>query len=219
MSAPPPDPNLTQAHEALGAYFCAYSKVDHEVGEIVKVVLGLRANEAGDAIVAALGDFKKKASLVLAASLTAKQADGKDASDEWKASVKRQINRAFECNDKRVPLAHSLLEPQADGSVRQARQILDRGTLKQSGKIWIREELLSQIQTMEALAAELHQLTDELSKFKYTVPLEAGWLASRIGTIPAAVWTTDLEALIRREMAAHAAEAAEGTGRAGLRAD
>jgi hypothetical protein len=115
---------------------------------------------------------------VLAASRTAKQADGKDASEEWKASVKRQIDRAFKCNDARVPFAHSLLEPQADGSVRLARQKLDRGALKEIAKTWIRGELLSEIQKMESLAAELQQLTAELGQFRYTVPLETGWLST-----------------------------------------
>jgi hypothetical protein len=176
MRARPPDPELIQAHEALGAYFAAYSKVDHEVGEMVKVVCGLRANDAGDAIVAVLGDLLKKASLVLAASRTAKKADGKDASEAWKASVEKQIKRAIDCNEMRVPFAHSLLKPQADGSVRLARQKLDRGSLKETAKVWTREELLSEIQKMDVLGAELRELTDELSHFKYTVDVETRWL-------------------------------------------
>jgi hypothetical protein len=119
----------------------------------------------------------KKANLVLAASRTAKHAGGNDASKEWKSSVEKQIKRAMECNEKtRVPFAHSLLEPQADGSVRLARQTLDRGgILKETAKTWTRDELLSEIEKTEALSAELRELTAELSHYKYTLRLDTGW--------------------------------------------
>jgi hypothetical protein len=182
MSVPLPDPNLIQAHEALGAYFAAYSKVDHEVGKMVKVVLGLHGNQAGDAIVAALGDISRKANLVLAASQTAKQTDGKDASAEWKDSVEKQIKRAFECNNKRVPFAHSLLEPQPDGSVRLAQLKLDRGSLKEIAKNWTRDELLSEVDKMAVLGAELRELTAELSHFHYTIKLETGFYSTEFFT-------------------------------------
>jgi hypothetical protein len=184
MRARPLDPKLSQAHEALGAYFSAYSKVEHEIGEMVKVVCGLGGNEAGDAIVAALGDLLKKANFVLAASRTAKRADGNDASKEWKSSVEKQMKRAFECNDTRVPFAHSLLEPQADGSVRLARQKLDRGSLKETAKTWTRDELLSEIEKMEALSAELRGLTAELSRYNYTLRPDTGWFFTDWSTPP-----------------------------------
>jgi hypothetical protein len=72
-------------YQAIGAYVCEFSRVEQELGESVNVVYGLQNNEASDAIVAALGDFPRKAKLVWAASKGAKNADGSDASEEWKA--------------------------------------------------------------------------------------------------------------------------------------
>jgi hypothetical protein len=42
------------AHRAIGVFFCAFSRVEHELGESVKAVYGLEKNDASDAIVAAL---------------------------------------------------------------------------------------------------------------------------------------------------------------------
>src|SRR5262249_54016317 len=46
MAAPNP---LAQAHQSIGEYFVAFSSVELELGEAIKVVFGLRDNEAGDA--------------------------------------------------------------------------------------------------------------------------------------------------------------------------
>ena len=43
---------LAAAHQAIGAYYCQFSRVEHELGESVKVVYGLENNEASDAVVA-----------------------------------------------------------------------------------------------------------------------------------------------------------------------
>jgi hypothetical protein len=51
---------LADAHRAIGAFFCAFSRVEHELGESVKAVYGLQNNDAGDAIVAALGKSESR---------------------------------------------------------------------------------------------------------------------------------------------------------------
>lgn len=76
--------SFADAHRAIGAYFCAFSRVEQELGESVKVVFDLQGNEAADAIVTAIWDYTRKANLVRAASTGAKNADGSDASAEWK---------------------------------------------------------------------------------------------------------------------------------------
>jgi hypothetical protein len=58
---------VTEAHQAIGAYLCAFSALDQELGETVKVIFRLQAHQAADTIVAALEDFSRKARLVRAA--------------------------------------------------------------------------------------------------------------------------------------------------------
>jgi hypothetical protein len=38
-----------KAYQAIGEYFCAFSAVDYELGEAIKVAFGLQNNEASDA--------------------------------------------------------------------------------------------------------------------------------------------------------------------------
>jgi hypothetical protein len=170
---------LAAAHQAIGAYYCQFSRVEHELGESVKVVYGLENNEASDAVVAALGDVARKASLVWAASKGAKDTEGKEASEEWKAKVEAIIRRIFDCNQHdRVPLAHSLLQPDADGSVDLVRLKIDHGKVKgKEGVKWSREAFVTKIQQLKELADELKSLNDELRTFKYTIP-NLGWMPS-----------------------------------------
>jgi hypothetical protein len=77
------DPHA-KAHQALGAYFCAFSALEHELGECIKVILHLQDHESADAVVAALGDVTKKIDLVWPAVLAAKNQDGSEPAEEWK---------------------------------------------------------------------------------------------------------------------------------------
>jgi hypothetical protein len=161
---------LAAAHQAIGAYFCAFSRVEHELGESVKVVFGLQGNEAADAIVVAIWDYAKKANLVRAASTGAKNADGSDASADWKDKVETTIKRVLKCNtDDRTALAHALLQPNTDGSVNVVRH--GKGT----GEKWSREAFGAKIEQLDKLIEELRALNDELRDFKYTIP-GLGWM-------------------------------------------
>lgn len=167
------------AHRAIGAFFCAFSRVEHELGEGVKAVYSLQKNDASDAIVAALGDVAKKASLVWAASKGAKDANGSEASAEWKAKVEATIKAVFDCNTKdRVPLAHSLLQPNADGSVDLVRLKIDRGELRgKDGVKWAQVDFEEKIQRLNKLADELESLNRELRTFNYAFQ-DLGWTPS-----------------------------------------
>jgi hypothetical protein len=168
------------AHQAIGAYFCEFSRVEHELGESVKVAYGLQNNEASDAIVAALWDFARKANLVWAASKGAKNADGSDASEEWKDKVETIIKRVLGYNwNDRVPLAHSLLEPNDDGSVTLVRHKVEEGKVKgrEGGITWSRHDFNDKIQRLNSLAAELKLLNAELQTFTYTIR-NLGWASS-----------------------------------------
>jgi len=78
---------LAKAHQAIGAYFCAFSELERELGEALKVVLRLQGNPTADAIVAAVRDFVRKAKIVREAVQGAKNADGTEPSTEWKATT------------------------------------------------------------------------------------------------------------------------------------
>jgi hypothetical protein len=81
------DEPLAKAHQAIGAYFCAFSELERELGEALKIVLQLRGNPAADAIVALVGDFRRKASIVREAIQHARNANWTEPTDEWKAKA------------------------------------------------------------------------------------------------------------------------------------
>src|SRR5260370_42150208 len=109
---------IEKAHQAIGAYFCTFSALDRELGETVKVIFHLQQQEAADTIIAALGDFVRKARLIGAAVQTAKQADGSETTEAWKTTAASTIRQILGCNEPdRVMLAHSFLEPNEDASV------------------------------------------------------------------------------------------------------
>jgi hypothetical protein len=60
----PEDSPHAKAHQAIGAYFSAFSALEHELGEAIKVVLRLQNHESGDAVVATLREVFKKIQLV-----------------------------------------------------------------------------------------------------------------------------------------------------------
>lgn len=159
-----------KAYQAIGEYFCAFSEVEHELGQAVIVVLGLQKNEASDAIVGSL-DFAKKGGFVLAAIDAAKKADGSEAPKEWKDRAAAAVKEAFDCNtDDRVPLAHSLLQPNKDGSVDLKRLKLDRGEVKGRDQSWTHEHFIKKILQSREVAEKLRSLTKELREIKIEIP-------------------------------------------------
>jgi hypothetical protein len=110
--------SYAKAHQLIGAYFCAFSGLERELGEAIKVVLRLEGNLAADTIVAIVHDFARKARLVREAVQGAKNADGTEPTGEWKAKADETIGEILGCNSPgRVDLAHDYLEPHPDGSV------------------------------------------------------------------------------------------------------
>ena len=84
---------FARAYQAVGEYFCAFSALDRELGQAVKVVLDLDKHPAGDFVVAALQDPARKANLILAAVAVAKNADGSETSTKWKKAQKKPSKR------------------------------------------------------------------------------------------------------------------------------
>jgi len=169
---------FADAYQAIGKYLCAFSRMEQELGESIKAVLGLQKNEASDAIVVALGDVARKASLVRAAIQDAKNADGSDVSAKLKEFAETKMKSVFKCNDDRVKLAHSLLDPQADGSVELVRLKITDGKITGRDAIpWSYQDFEAKIQQTNVLTEELETLNGELRSFKYSVP-NVGWMST-----------------------------------------
>jgi hypothetical protein len=132
----PEDSPHAKAHQAIGAYFSAFSALEHELGEAIKVVLRLQNHESGDAVVATLREVFKKIQLVWTAVLVAKNADGSETTKNWKDKARNTMTAISRCNEERVFVAHSRLEPQTDGSVVLDRLQVAGGELKGKGETW-----------------------------------------------------------------------------------
>ena len=171
------------AYQAVGEYFCAFSELDRELGEAVKVVLGLTNHPARDLIVAALEDPARKARLILAGVAVAKNADDSEASAEWKKSAEKTVNKALGHNgNTRAALAHSYLEPQVDGSVRVTRlNLRDRQSTGEPKP----ENLEAKIKEAREITEQLQKITAELSELKIPIP-DMSWFArlSEPATLP-----------------------------------
>jgi hypothetical protein len=173
---------LSKAHEAIGEFFCAFSNLERELGEAIKVVLGLRDHPAADAIVGFLRDFKRKTDIVRAGSQGAKRADGTDPDEKWKRDVAKLMDEVLGCNNPyRINLAHDYLEPHADGSV----------SLKTPGetpKTWTSENFSQKIANMNALANKVRTVSTDLTNLN--IPVPTGWMSMdtyqprRISTLP-----------------------------------
>jgi len=165
-----------QAYQAIGEYFCAFSAVEHELGEFIKLAYGLQSSEASDAIVAALGDFSRKARLVRTAIKVAKYADGSKTSGDWKANADATVKKAMGFNEPdRQLLAHSLLQPNADGSVTVVRLQVRDGKVTHT---WSDEDFIKKIADLMELTKELQAINTDLRTVKITIPAgELSWMS------------------------------------------
>ena len=115
---------------------------------------------------------------VWAASKSAKNVDRSDASTEWKARIESTIKDVTMCSEERNRLAHSRLQPNADGSVDLVQRRIGKGEVKGGDAVtWSADDFNAKIQQLDKLAEELRSLNDELGTFKYTIP-NLGWMPS-----------------------------------------
>jgi hypothetical protein len=151
------EPSMDKAHQAIGAYFCAFSELERELGEALKVVLRLQKNPAADTIVRIVQDFRRKASVVQAAITGAKNRDGTDPSSEWKTKANKTMEEILGCNNPdRTDLAHDYLEPHTDGSVSLQKP-------GQEQRHWAYDELDGKVQKVKRLTEELRTLRNDLT--------------------------------------------------------
>jgi hypothetical protein len=157
------------ALQALGAFFCAFSEVEHELGKAMGAVIRVEDPEATKFLVAALGDISKKLSLLLAAVQSAKKADGSDASEQWKQEAIASLKAVFKCNEDRVLLAHSRLQCTTDGLM-LTRQKLDRGVFKSAEETWDTTKLKGKIDRLEELTKKVRKMGADLNTLVISIP-------------------------------------------------
>jgi hypothetical protein len=162
---------LSKAHEAIGEFFCAFSNLERELGEAIKVVLRLRDHPAADAVVGLVGDFARKANIVREAVQSAKRPDGTDPDEKWKRDVDEMMKQILGCNrPHRTDLAHDYLEPHVDGSV----------SLQKPGektpRPWTSEDFSRKIANMNELANKVRTVRTDLTNLN--IPVPTGWMST-----------------------------------------
>jgi hypothetical protein len=118
----------------------------------------------------------KKINVVWTVSEFGKRADGSDTGKDWKENADKTMAAIWKCNGDRNQLAHSFLEPKADGSVELTRLRLEGGELRGADdpNKWTQDNFRTKLKQLRALTAELQRVKDDLSKFKITIP-DATW--------------------------------------------
>jgi hypothetical protein len=160
---------LSKAHEAIGEFFCAFSNLERELGEAIKVVLRLRDHPAADAVVGLVGDFFKKASIVRRALQDAKRPDGTDPDEKWKDDVDKMMKQILGCNNPdRRNLAHDYLEPHADGSVSLQKP-------GETSRPWTSEDFSQKIANMNELAKKVRTVRTDLTNLN--IPVPTNWMS------------------------------------------
>jgi hypothetical protein len=172
MAAEPP---FSKAHQAIGAYFCAFSAMERELGETIKVVFRLHRHEAADTITAALGDISKKTVLVLSATQLVKRPDRSDVTEDWKKNAAKTMSQVFKCNDERVLLAHSHLEPNIDGSVKITRLQVPHGLFKITEATWTQADFAERCTRIETTTRSLQSIRNDLDALTIVAP-SLGWM-------------------------------------------
>ena len=149
--------SLIKAHKGIGEFFCAFSSLERELGQAIKVVLRLGGNAAAETIVGLVGDFGRKARIVRAAIQTAKNVDNSDPDENWKTNADKIMGEILGCNNPdRIDLAHDYLEPHADGSVSLQK-------LGSDPRTWTAQDFDRKIAKLKELTIKLNGLTTDLT--------------------------------------------------------
>jgi hypothetical protein len=82
-----------------------------------------------------------------------------------------------------VLVAHSLLEPKADGTLQMTRMTVD-GQLKITPHVWTLQNLEEKIQELESMARDIRGLRSYLSTLNYVIDMPSGLMldASAFGS-------------------------------------
>jgi hypothetical protein len=169
------DSSVAKTHQAIGAFICAFSALDHELGEAIKVVLSIENHPAADAIVAIVSDFARKARLVQEAAKGVSNKDGTQTSPEWKKDADETMRRILGCNSPdRVDLVHGYLQPLSNGSVSVQK-------LGEKPKVWAHEQLESKIKDHKNLTVALRKIRADLCRFRLPRP-DPAWMTTPLGS-------------------------------------
>ena len=160
---------LSKAQEAIGEFFCAFSNLERELGEAIKVVLRLRDHPAADTIVDLVGDFARKANIVREAVQGAKRPDGTDPDEKWKRDVDEMMKQILGCNNPPPQKSRArLFKPHADGSI----------SLQKPGETprpWTSEDFSRKIANMNELANKVRTVRTVTN---LNIPVPTGWMST-----------------------------------------
>jgi hypothetical protein len=166
---------------ALADFFMGYSEMDRAVGDAIKAMLKVKGSDE-DLVVAALGNFAKRADVVLAGLETAttfgatKTGAPPDLNERAREEGKKALKRALGLNVIRVKLAHGHLLQNDDGSFTVTHLNLANGEIKNVpdhiGVAQLQEkteQMLKVIQSIRDLARELSNVIIELQPMNLDV--------------------------------------------------
>jgi hypothetical protein len=175
----------TQAvYAQIGKFMCAFSALEQELNEAIRVVFKLHDNDWWNVIVASLSDFARKVNTVAGAMDYARTVDGKLPQEDVIKQHKKLLNKVKGFNQtNRVLVAHSLLEPKADGTLQMTRMTVD-GQLKITPHVWTLQNLEEKIQELESMARDIRGLRSYLSTLNYVIDMPSGLMldASAFGS-------------------------------------
>jgi hypothetical protein len=161
---------------ALARFLIAYSGVERAMGEAIKAILKVEpANE--ELVVAAIGDFARKANAIKAGleqATTLGAQPGTDAKplldQKWVEAGTKAMSKALGLNDDRVQLAHGYLSQNEDGSFEVTHLKLRDGKIKNSPQDFSITTLENKSGELETLADNIKELTRQLRSVVIHIP-------------------------------------------------
>jgi phosphoribosyl-dephospho-CoA transferase len=108
---------------------------------------------------------------VWAATQLATNANGSDTTEKWKSDANTTMKEILACNGDRVHLAHSLLQPHADGSVSFTRVNVDGGRIKGREPVtWSQNDFATKTNRVNELTQKLRAVRNSLETFTIVIP-------------------------------------------------
>jgi hypothetical protein len=161
------EPSHSEAFQAIGEFFCAFSALERALDISVKVVLKIEDDQAV-LVCLALNDFARKANLVFSAIQSIdKKLDGSDIPREWKQEAIDTMKRVLGINNPgRVQMAHGFLETRDDGSISVSYPRLEYGKITGTPKLLTGPELKAKIESVRELTGKLEEIQAYLSTVK-----------------------------------------------------
>src|SRR4051812_35557854 len=157
-----------QGRDALGQFFIAFSETEHAIGDLIRSMLRLDKGQ-DDLVVAALGDFARKANIVKA-GLSSAATFGSSPTHDKDPPLDRQLvdlglramSKALAINNIRVPFAHGYLSQNNDGSIDVTHLRITDGKVKNDAVNRTVVEILKSVEDLRAITSDVQKIRREL---------------------------------------------------------